>query len=463
MDPQNAIRAGSRDVPAIYRVMRAVVRLGLWVFFPRLRVLNRERLEQLGPAILLSTHPRSLAAALYLISAFDRQVHCLLPSEALRNPLRRLATWALGMQAFDFTGEDQETWLNPCLDTLDNQDAIALFTGPASKGAARRPPLADFAARLTVEAALRGQSGVQPAIYPLHWLLGSDRRQPDILMCIDRPILAQDFLPTIGESLTTASQQLVDAVQAAVGANIFGLSEEELINFSGELENLSREQLAEQWAGQPDWKQRPEDLQLSRQAIKWVAEQNRSDPAKLVELREALDDYGEARRQCSMEELVVESSGLWQDSAARLAAAWLETVLGFPVALYGFLNHLPAIIALAAGGLFKNSPRRDPKVEWLLRSFIVLTFYTIQVFLIHYWWGRATAGYYALSLPASGAYLWRYDWLLRHRAHVLFHKVLQPFRRGRVERARDSIINEFNHELEQSAHAAGTHVRGLAE
>ncbi len=450
MSLQNPRRVQSRDIPFFYRLMRAVVRSSLWIFFPRLRLLNRERLEQTGPALLLISHPRGFAASLLLVSALDRQAHCLLPSGKVHGFFCKLAARALGMRTLDFTPEQQDASIAPCMNLLANQEVIALFAGDAPPNGYQRPQAADLAARLAVEAILQGQEDIQPIIYPLHWFLGTGRRGPESLVYVDAPIQAKDFLPKVGEDLAEASQQLVEAIRTAISANIFGLAEQELDNLTGELEDLSREDLRLEWAHHPTWKQRPEDLKLSSFAREWIVEENYTNPARLVELREAVDAYREARRQCALEEFITEVSGPWQASGTKVAAAWVETVLGFPAALYGLVNHLPAVIALWASGLFKNSPRRDPKVEWLLRIFIVLSSYTAQVFIVHFWWGRAAAGYYTLTLPVSGAYLWRYRWLVRHRTHVLVRKVLHPGRSVRVTQERKNLLDTFSREFERS-------------
>jgi hypothetical protein len=451
---ETQIHVRPRNIPIGYRLMRATFRLGLRLLFPRLRMLGLEKFERRGPAILLITHPRTLPVALLLISALDRQVHGLIPSGQLDGFFRKLAARALEIQAFDGTRKEQNSWLNSCLSVLANHGTIALFAAQCPRDGNDRLAAVDFSVRLAVEAVLQSKSQVQPGIYPVHCFLGTGFRGPEALMCIDTPLRARDFLPKVSEDMAAASENLAEAVEGAIAANIFGLANTDLEHFSRELEDLSREYLRQQWACRPEWKQRPEELELSGSARTWIAEQNRTDPARLVELRESLGAYREAHRQYSLGGLIVGASGPWQSSRRSVAAAWIEFLLGFPVALYGLLNHLPALMILSVSGLFRRSPKKDPKVEWLQRIFAVLSSYTLQIFVVNFWWGRAVAGCYALTLPVSGAYLWRYRWLVRHRAHVLLRKALRSLKLSRVERARASVLRRISREIESSTQAS---------
>lgn len=449
MNSQNLRASRSHDVPLAYRAIRALLRLGVWLFFPKLRLLNHEKLEQDGPSILLVAHPQSLLAALLLVAALERPVHCLLPARQLRGLFRRLAGLVPGIRTYDSLPEEQDSLLNPCRRVLENQGIIVLFAGQFEQNSSHRAPIADFAARVALEVILSGQGQLQPAICPVHWFLRTQRRGSEPLIYIDGPIEVQPFLPRIGESVAEAPRRLAEIVQNAVGANVFSLTDPEAERFSHELETLSREHLEMQWAQRTEWKQRVEDFKLSSFVKTWIEEQNRMDPARLVELREAMNGYREAHRRCSLGQLIFEAAGSWQESSLHLAAAWAESVLGFPIAVYGTLNHLPAGIVLAISGLLKKSSKRDPKVEWLLRIFIVLSFYTAQVFLVHLGWGRAAAGYYALTLPASGGYLLRYRWLVRNRTRVLVLKALLPRRTSRLLRTREKILGNFSQEMER--------------
>jgi len=55
-----------------------------------------------------------------------------------------------------------------------------------------------------------------------------------------------------------------------------------------------------------------------------------------------------------------------------------------------------------------------------------------------------------LTLPVSGAYLWRYRWLVRHRIHVLIRKVLYPGRAASATKERKNLLDRFALEFENS-------------
>jgi len=80
--------------------------------------------------------------------------------------------------------------------------------------------------------------------------------------------------------------------------------------------------------------------------------------------------------------------------------------------------------------LAKRDQSAKPET-WLGRAAVVLGCYAGQIALVNSVFGRAGAGYYALTLPVSGAYLFRYRWLLQQRASVSFLglKAFPPRRR----------------------------------
>src|SRR5262249_6827820 len=136
---------------------------------------------------------------------------------------------------------------------------------------------------------------------------------------------------------------------------------------------------------------------------------------------------------------------------------------------YGFLNHLPAWLLVFVTGLWGklgNHPKLDVGVrgarprpprpdgtsgnnmrpyparagEWAAAAVIILACYACAIALANHWFGRSTAGYYAVTLPTSGLYLWRYAWLWRQRTRLLLLGVLAPTATRQLRRGRKELI-----------------------
>jgi hypothetical protein len=134
---------------------------------------------------------------------------------------------------------------------------------------------------------------------------------------------------------------------------------------------------------------------------------------------------------------------------------WLETLIGLPIALFGLLNHLLIGALLLVAGSFKKNRHRTRTTEWMVRGAVVLGCYTLQTLLVAHWWGRAGAGYYAPALLVTGAYLWRFWWLVRHQTRPLFISFNIPSLTSKAQRLRRALLEELDQTLAVCEKSAG--------
>ena len=219
-------------------------------------------------------------------------------------------------------------------------------------------------------------------------------------------------------------------------------------NISSRILRRSCEPVCRQdWASRPDWKQDAEGFVLSRLVAEWVKQTNYLYPERLVTLRKSLDDYRRLQRQCALREWKSRKRNLCcaQDGAGQLFGS--RRLLGLPIALYGLLNHLVIGLALFLAGSFKRNSSRARTTEWTIRIAVTLGLYILQIFLVAHWWGRAAAGYYAPTLPVSGAYLWRYVRLVRPQARLMFISLSIPALTRKIKRLRHELLEELDQML----------------
>jgi hypothetical protein len=298
-------------------------------------------------------------------------------------------------------------------------------------------------------------AGQPVAVHPVHLFLAeSAATAREILIYVDSALVHPEASSTAESQ--DAGPAFVAALESRFRENAFQLHPEDLEYFLADLEEVLRTGLQEDWASRPDWKQDAEGFVLSRSVAEWAEQANYLHPSRLVTLRKSLDDYRRIQRLSALRQLEIETADSVVGSGWRRTIIWFETLLGLPFALYGFLNHLAIGLVLFLAGSFKRDNLRSRNTEWALRGSVTLGFYAVQIFLVAHWAGRAAAGYYAPTLPISGAYLWRYVKLVQRHARLLLIAFTTPAMAGKIKRHRHAILEELDQALESQKSLAGS-------
>ena len=308
-------------------------------------------------------------------------------------------------------GPETRTWhsaLRTCTEVLVSGGIVlVLETQAAGELEGGR---ADSAFALACEAWVNAFPGRTPVILPVHRYYPRGRGQ-EVFVHIGRALpldehadgLVDDVRPYVNGTL-----------REACGKAVFALADGTFAELLSDLEYALKERLQAEWQGQPAWNQKVDAFRLSSCAAESLRKLNRDDPGSLVALRQLSEAQRETRRQRFLADLHAEL-GRKRLSLSRRFLRWAETIIGLPLAGYGLLNHLMAALFLYVTGLVKRGRETKPET-WIARGVLVLGCYGGQIALVEHVLGRAVAGYYALTLPVSGAYLLRYGWLLRRRA-----------------------------------------------
>jgi 1-acyl-sn-glycerol-3-phosphate acyltransferase len=437
------------ETSVLYRLSRGVLRSWFSLSFRRVRVLQSEVLSPSGAALLVVNHPSSFLDALILIAALERQVHCLLEPEFLKGFARRMLARSLGV--IEFRSQD-EHW--PSVVELSyrilSQGGIILAFAKQQASSKMLGSFAPAAAALAVEA-LSGVAALPGlAIHPVHLFLPISRSQSgDLLIHIDTSIPTAGGGPAAGSA--DAIKRLDLQLESVCRLNPFRVQPGSLQQFLAGIESVMREDFEEKWARRPNSRQKAEDFELSPFLVKLANELNSGHPGRLVGLAESLHAYREARRRSALARLKGEMAGGWWYSRWRRAAVWIETVAGFPVALYGLVNLVVALLLLRALGLLGRGLWNATAGEWAGRAAVALACYGGQIALAASLLPRWEAGYYAPSLPISGAYLLRYLWLLENRTSVVRIAGDNGAQGQRLRTMRNRLIEELKRDQDRFA------------
>jgi 1-acyl-sn-glycerol-3-phosphate acyltransferase len=425
-------------MPLRYRIARRLLRIWFAAVFRRIRLLGAEDEAASGTTVLLVGNPPRILDLLLLVASFDRQLHCLIDAKTAGPLAARFLSWSLGVIVYT-SGVDAPygVGIEECRELLESKGTVVVFANPEAKCGNASERLTSVA-RIALEVESSSPSPVESAILAVHLLIPFARFN-EALIHFGEPVFPQDFLALPGCELDQQVIELARVLSQVCHVNPFALQQHDLVQLLADLAEVLRSDLADEWANRPNWKQTVEGFTLSRFLTEWAEQTNRLDPDELLTLRQALNACREARRRWSLETIEIENAE-WTRSTLRRAVAWLESALGLPVACYGFLNHLAPGLLVSLTGVGKKPRRQVRPREWALAALLVLACYAGAIALVNHWFGRSTAGYYAVTLPTSGLYLWRYTWLWRHRTRLLLQDLVAPLVESRLRRMRKELI-----------------------
>jgi hypothetical protein len=431
-----------------------MIRLWFALTSRKIRVFHEERLERPVPALLMVCHPGSFRDALILVAGFERYVRCVIPAGLVQGLLQHLLARGLGM--ISFLPEDRQATLEKCCAILGEKAALIIFVEPGPAHPAGESRLASAAASIAVEAEFRHAGGLGLMVFPVHLFLPVGHTHArELLIDIDQPESAQDYISRAGVTPHAQIQELAKPLERRCQENSFQLQPTDLADFLGDLEQALRDDFQEDWASRPAPKQKQDGFELSRFVVEWAEQLNYLHPELLVSVQESLGAWREARRLGALHRLEIEGAGAWLNWPVGRGIVLLESAVGLAVAFWGLLNNLVAISLLYLTGLLKKESDRDKSMEWLARGLVVLGCYAVQVFLVHHFWGRRAAGYYAPTLPLSALYLWRYAWLLPHRTRIAFLFLNLSAENAKTKRLRKDLLHEIDVALDHRAEELG--------
>ncbi|HUI42104.1 MAG TPA: hypothetical protein VL523_09055 [Terriglobia bacterium] len=421
---------------------RALVRAWLTLCRRRVRLIGGGRLPA-AAAILRACHPAAFADALCLVAACERPLVCVVDGARLSGGQSLLAS-GLGMILYQTDASAWHLALRACTEVLGSGGWVVVFEDAGTAGRGAGSGLAGFT--LAREAWASAYPDQLPVVVPWQRFRPKARGQ-EVLIHVGQPLSldASNDAP-----LDFSAQQLDAAFRDVCGENVFGLDSADLNRLLAGLEQALRDKLQNEWAVKSHRRQKVDGFRLSPGAAETIRSINRTEPEALVALLELAEADRETRRQGSLVKLRADFERRTLTGVGRFLG-WAESILGLPVALYGALNHFAVALVLLAAGLLRRREAPTSAV-WVARVLVVLGCYAAQIALVDRILGRAGAGYYATTLPVSGAYLFRYAWLLQRRTRIL----LLGLRANRLQALADERRRRFYERLEWTL-SAGPH------
>jgi 1-acyl-sn-glycerol-3-phosphate acyltransferase len=322
-----------------YRLVRALIRLLLRLFFRRIELVGREHVPAAGPVILAANHHNSVVDAMIVVACVSRPVVVLATAPLFRHPLvgpflRTMGAVPVHRRAE--AGDDprkNEAMFDAVIAALRAGGVVLIFPEGRTQPQPVLLPLRTGAARIL----LATDSATPPAgvsLLPVGMVYHDPGtfRAASVQVTIGEPLATADVVATYPERPEEAVRALTARLADAIRARIVEAEDQHTLELLAVLERAWREE-----AGGVD---APEAALAWKREVMGVARHlEASMPARVAAVRQRVERY-----HAGLDEVGLSSEQLGRPYTARLVLSYVADnlfwlALGLPLALWGLACH----------------------------------------------------------------------------------------------------------------------------
>ena len=383
------------------RLIRALVRALLAIFYRRVDVVGLERVPASGGLIVAANHQNGLVDPMMLMAKLPRTLRPLTKSTLFKHPiiapLLRLAHAVPIYRRQDAGGAavDNAETFRAVSHVLSSGGAILIFPEGVSQPEPALMALRTGAARMLLEAEAAGAPPV--TLLPVGLVLqeAGTFRDGRGLILVGEPVETKDCVALHRTDPTAAGHRLTDRLAEALRKQIVEAEDRETLRLLRVMERVWREE-----SGAASTPASAEWLQRASRAYRWL---RREAPADVQRFRQEVEQYAE-----NLDELGITPATVGRDYAPSIVIRYaalevLPLLLGVPMAALGILLHaLP--YALLWIGIRLARPAPDTEATYKLTGGLVIypLGWLFEAWLAWRWGGGwALAIFLVLLFPAG--------------------------------------------------------------
>lgn len=328
------------------RIITAILRLALRVFFRHIEVAGAERVPLESPAIFVLNHPNGLVDPVFLLCLAPRSVSFLAKAPLFRMPLVGSFVRALDSLPV-YRRQDKGS------DPARNRETFELARGLLARGGTiaicpegvshndtQLKPLKSGAARIALGAASAGAGSLDVKIVPagLYYTAKKTFRSA-ALLCFGEPLAVEPVaLDEDNEPPREAVQSLSNRIRAALLDITLNVENEEPLQLISRAERIYS---AEEKSGEREPNLQRE-LMLRRRFVEGYAFHRVHQPERLAALVARLRRYEEELKQAGLDPQRVQAPTSTRSVITHLIQRLFVFLILLPFALVGTVIHYPA-------------------------------------------------------------------------------------------------------------------------
>lgn len=416
----------------VYRILKALVQLVLWIFYPKTTVISKERLRFKESAIVISNHPNTLIDPLQVASRVHKQVFFLANAGLFSTPF---TNWLFNTlycipikrkQDKGAPGMSNEDSFAKCDAFLGGGGVLYIAPEGGSEMERRVRPFKTGTVRIALSAAQKKAFDLDISILPI----GLHYDQPNYfdtacIVNVGEAVKIRDWQEQFDKDPQQAVRALTDQLEDQVRSLVIDVAEGEQQQLHPLVEKICRNDAPLDAAS--DFKR---GQTLARQ-LKEAANKNS-------------DAYQRFREQAQQYLTKLGTKGIEDKNVSKKKEnsflQLLVLILGLPVFIYGTINHLLAAgIPVFLARTMKVYIGYQATIKAMVGLFSIPIFYLLQSKVISWYAGNTLSWIYLLSLPVVGWLAWKY-WIFGNQFRSTWNYArLKPQEKESLQEQRTSI------------------------
>jgi 1-acyl-sn-glycerol-3-phosphate acyltransferase len=327
------------------RIITAVLRIALRVFFRHIEVAGEERVPLTSPVIFVLNHPNGLVDPVFLLCLAPRRVSFLAKAPLFRMPVINFLVRALdSLPVYRRQDEGSDPARNretfkAARELLARGGTIAICPEGVSHNDTQLKPLKSGAARIALGAASAG-AGLDVRVVPagLYYTAKKTFRSA-ALLCFGEPIRVEPVALTQGgDPPREAVQALSDRIRDALLEITLNVEHEEPLQLISRAEKIYSAE-TQTLARAPDLQRQ---LRLRRRFVEAYAFHRVHQPERLAALINRLNRYEEELKQAGLDPVRLRPPASTRAVVTHLVERLSLFILLLPCAVIGTIVHYPA-------------------------------------------------------------------------------------------------------------------------
>lgn len=440
----------------MYRLLRGLLRIAVYSYFKRVRVIGNTDIPKDVPVIFACNHPSAFMDPILVAAHLPRKVHFLAGADFFFNKFVGWIFKQLWMipvyrpNKMPGQGHKNAEVFKACYDHLGQRGAIMIFPEGVSITEHKIKPVKTGAARIMFGAETIHDFSLGALIIPigLHYT-NPHQFQSEVIVNIGHPIPAADYKEKYQQDDRETVLALTEKLENELKELTHHVDQDELGLLTDQIKAIYGHQLRGEIISSSD--KSVQDFKLNKEihdALSYFSKQN---PFMLLQMRESVGNYIDLANELGFSDWKVRVT----EKRFRLIPSLIYTVLTAPVILLGYIGNfvpyeLTGLIArrIKADSVFKGS------FMLTLGFLLFLIWYASIVTIVH----NVVGGWYwpgiALGATMGTAYLTpflvrqfrrlklnlRFTRLLLKRDDKLLHLIAE---RNRIHEMLEKLKDEY--------------------